>query len=355
MFDQCIESDSFGVVSDAAIACGALFGTRQWHEFMIRTTADDILDHCLFSFENTVGETSFVPLYLLSGSVYWRMGEVAANMTENVLRYPVAVLSSLYSFSNPLNSCSSSEGVLQVLDRALDAAEGWSAEALLVTNLEFGPALSVLRDKRPPDSEIRLDATCRARLPKSLDDYIGTLSKSGRSDMRRRHRRASEAGVKFVQRWGSDAIDYLPQFLALTEQVASNHDNPPVYDLATLEAATTVPGMVLLTAEADGRILAGSITFIHQDSCVVWSAGVHYPALNTHHPYVFLFAETVELAIALGCRWVDYGRRTYEFKRRHGLYFTDLHTFVYHTSKTDAGLGSRMRQMDESMSAYMGF
>ncbi|MEU7763912.1 GNAT family N-acetyltransferase [Nocardia sp. NPDC049190] len=355
MFDQCIESDAVGVVSDAAMSCGALFATERWHEFLICTTADDILDHRSFHVEDAVGETSFVPLYLLSESVYWRACEGEAKLAEGVLRYPVAVLSSLYSFSNPLNRCNSADSILRVLDQALAVAEDWSAQALLVTNLEPGPALSVLRDRQPPDSEVRLDATCRASLPESLEDYIGTLSKSGRSDMRRRHRRASEAGVKFVQRWGADAIDHLPRFLELTEQVASNHENPPLYDLATLAAATAVPGMVLLTAEADGRILAGSITFIHKDSCLVWSAGVHYPALNTHHPYVFLFAETVELAISLGCRWIDYGRSTYEFKRRHGLYFTDLHTFAYNTAKTDDSLNSRMRQMNERLSAFMGF
>ncbi len=333
-------------------SCGALFAAPEWHQAWQQATVEPILDDRVLTGRGHHDETTGVPLYRLTGSALWRGYEDDAGMAD-VLPRNVAFLSSVYAISSPLNRVAEPEAA-RILDEAVELATAWGCPLLLATNLEPGPALDHLRSARRPSAEVRLDATCRAVLPASEDEFMATLGRSARSDIRRRHRRAIEQGVTFHRRWGRDSCGKLAEFLALSEQSATEHGNPPLYDLETLHAIIEVPGAVLLTAEHDDRILAGSIAFLHDDCLLVWAAGVDYSALRTYHPYVFLLRETIALAMHLGCRTLDLGRGTFEFKTRHGFTPTVLTTLVYPLRDSQAQTLAPLREMDRRTTVLLG-
>ncbi|WP_414941765.1 GNAT family N-acetyltransferase [Amycolatopsis sp. cmx-11-51] len=333
-------------------SCGAVFADPAWRDAWRHATVEPALaDRVLTGLDNHDDEVTGVPLYRLTGSALWRGYEDDAGMVD-VLPGNVAFLSSVYAISNPLNRLTEPDAV-RVLDEAFEQATDWGCPLLLATNLEPGPVLDHLRSVRQSPAEIRLDATCRAVLPGSEDEFMATLGRSARSDIRRRHRRAIEQGVTFHRRWGRDAHGKLAEFLALSEQSATEHGNPPLYDLETLQAIVEVPGAVLLTAEHDDKILAGSIAFLHDDCLLVWAAGVDYSALRVYHPYVFLLRETIALAMHLGCRELDLGRGTFEFKTRHGFTPTVLTTLAYPLGDTAADTLTPLHEMDRRITAFL--
>lgn len=342
-------------MSEMIWACGAVFADADWRTAWRGATVETIVRDSVLTARDRTGAETGIPLYDIGDSALWRGYEHDAGMRD-VLPMPVSSLSSLYAISSPINRLGAAEAIA-VVDQALDHSERCGSRVLLVTNLEGGAALRELRVRRPPGAEVRLDATCRAPVPESVDEFVKSLSKSARSDVRRRHRRATEKGVEFVQRWGEHAASALAEFLMLTVQSADQHGNPPLYDLPTLRAIMTIPGAMLLTAEHDGKILAGSVSFVRGDCLLVWSAGVNYSTLHTHHSYVFLLRETVELAVRRGCRWMDFGRGTFEFKRRHGFSSNNLYTLAYPIGD-GAGqdqLIRRVRDMDVRIAELLGF
>lgn len=335
-------------------ACGALFSDPSWLDAWSQATVERIHSERRFSQSDTSGKACAVAMYDVSESALWRGYEDDARMRD-VLPPRVAYLSSLYAISSPINRLNDAAAVLLV-DEAIEQARQWGCEILAVTNLESPSILTSLSRDRPPLVSVRLDATCRAHVPETSDEFLASLSKSARSDVRRRHRRAREQNVEFCQRWGQDAEQALPRFLKLTEMAASRHGNAPLYDLSTLTAVLAVPGSVLLTAELDGQMLAGSISFLRDRCLLIWSAGVDYLALKTHHPYVFLLYETIVLALNHGCRFIDFGRGTFEFKRRHGFMPTELHTLIYSISIRDSmRLEARLQEMNDRIRQFIDF
>jgi len=333
-------------------SCGALFADPAWQDAWSSATVERIdAEQRLTAPDRTGGEIA-VPLYRTADSALWRGYEDDAGCSD-LLPSPVCYLSSLYAISNPVNRVDPAR-LAGLLDRAKEVAAGGQATVLVVPNLEDAVTLSELRHRHPPAAEVRLDATCRTSLPASVEEFVERLGKSARSDFRRRHRRAVESGVSFVVYPADVAAGRLPEFLALTEQAAREHGNAPLYDLATLTAMAAVPGAVLLTAQHDGELLAGSLSFVHGDCLVVWAAGIDYARLKDFHSYVFLLRETLEFAIGHDCRWMDFGRGTFEFKRRHGFGLTTLYTLCYDLGVDRTGWIDDLAKMDEAIQPLLG-
>lgn len=323
-------ADTRPKMSEATEICGRLFASAGWQDAWRQATAEVMLAEARLPVRTLDAASVTAPLYYVGDSALWRGYEDDADCRD-ILPGKVAYLSSLYAITSPVNRADPRvAGAL--LDLAIARSKQWGADVLLVTNLETPSIIQALIAHKTPAASVRLDATCRAALPARLDAFIEGVGKSARSDLRRRHRRADELGVQFHVRQQHEAVDALPQFLPLTEQAATQHGNAPLYDLDTFTHLLDVPGAMLLTAEVDHRVLAGSLSFLSGDCLVVWAAGVDYEALKTYNSYVFLLYETLQLAIRHGCTWMDFGRGTFEFKRRHGFTSTTLHTLAYNLS-----------------------
>ncbi|UBU08938.1 GNAT family N-acetyltransferase [Nonomuraea gerenzanensis] len=291
-----------------------------------------------------------VTLQLVTHSPLWRGYEGDAGLPP-VWDGPVAYLSTVYAVANPLNQAPAPEASGTVA-AALDTAGEWGAEALVVTNLEPGPALEALP---PADALVRLDATCRLRLTDGMDGYLERLATAHRGRLRRYHRRGAEAGLTYHDRDVTEAGQVLPAFARLTRQSAERHGTPPLYSEAALRALLEVPGSRVLSADLDGRPAAGLLSFERDGCLVLWAAGIDYALLKTHYPYYFLIYEAIAAAAARGCRWVDFGRGNLEFKQRLGFHAVDLWSPVYVLAPgRTAHYAGRLAEMHRRIADFLG-
>jgi Acetyltransferase (GNAT) domain len=328
--------------------CGRLFATPGWQRAWERFTVEPAVAGRVVHDDGQVVSA----VRLLSDSPLWTGYEHDARLPP-VWRGPVAYLSSVYAVSNPLNQLPP-ETRVRLIDTAAEQALRWRAEALVVTNLEPGPGLDEVLARREPDALVRLDATCRLALPSTMDDYLAGLAKPIRTELRRRHRRATERGVVLRTLTGSAAIARLREYVPLTTESAQKHAIPALYDLSTLVALVDVPGMRLYTAERDDELLAGIIAFEHGSCLLLWSGGIRYSALREYSPYLFLLYELVAAATGRGLRWLDFGRGNLAFKGRYGFVPTDLWTAVYLPEGPDRQhLRDRLAVMHQAITDFL--
>jgi len=338
------------------MSCGAVFNTSGWQQAWAQCTVESVCQRRLLTADGVDEADVRLPLYATADSALWRGYEDDAGMTD-VLAGPITYASSLYAISSPINRCRNGQ-VVCLVDEALDQARAWQTTALAVTNVEPGSVLTQLRQQRPPDVVVRLDATCRRALPGCVEDFLAGLGKSARSELRRRSRRAEEQDVIFHERTGAAAAAILPSFCAVTAETAQRHGNKPLYDLHTLKSVLDVPGARLLTAEHGRDLLAGTLSVLHDGCLVVWAGGALESALHTHHSYIYLLGKTVHWAIDHGCCFMDFGRGTFDFKQRHGFHRTNLYTLYYLTdpaSQQGSRLAKQLAEVDARIHEFLGF
>ncbi|MEV4799374.1 GNAT family N-acetyltransferase [Nonomuraea sp. NPDC049421] len=346
-------------IADPGTDCGRIFATGRWQDAWLAGGMEATVAHVRLR----AGDVP-VTLQLVTDSPLWRGYEGDADLPP-VWEGPVAYLSTVYAVANPLNQVPDASGTVA---RALEIAGEWGAEALVVTNLEPGPALESLPR---PDALVRLDATCRVRLADGADGtggtggtngtggmggmggYLDGLATSHRGRLRRYHRRGARAGLTYHDRNLAEAGHVLAAFARLTRQSAERHGTPPLYSEAALRALLEVPGTRLLSADLDGRPAAGLLSFEWDGCLVLWAAGIDYALLKTHFPYYFLIYEAIAAAAERGCRWVDFGRGNLEFKQRLGFHPVDLWSPVYLLARRAAYAG-RLAEMHRRISDFLG-
>jgi len=344
---------------DGAHACGAIFASPAWQQAWSEATVEPTLAQRLVSAGRVVtGEPlpqsiSAVELRLLSESPFWRGYEQDAGVPE-LWTGLTAYLSTVYAISSPLNALPVTEAS-RIVDRSRQVGGDWGAEALIVPNIERRDLISHLVEHHKPDGLVRLDATCRLRLPNSMDEYLGALGKSVRTELRRGHRRAEERGVTFGQLQGEAAINLVEEYVELTTASAEKHNIPALYDVPTLRAVLRIPGARLLTAEREGHLLAGIVALSADATLVLWSGGIRYSALKDYHPYTFLLYETISASIGQGLNWVDFGRGNLDFKSRRGFIPTDLWTVIYLLNTDEPDRRRRqLADMHDRLTAFLG-
>ncbi|TYB60269.1 GNAT family N-acetyltransferase [Nonomuraea sp. PA05] len=336
-------------VTDPGTVCGRVFATESWQDAWLAGQAEPAAAHVRLRAGGLP-----VTLQLVAHSPLWRGYEGDAGLPP-VWDGPVAYLSTVYAVSSPLNQVPAPEAArvaAETVAEALETAQGWGAEALVVTNLEPGPALGELP---PPDALVRLDATCRLRLTDGMDAYLERLATAHRGRLRRYHRRGAQAGLTYHDRDVTEAGQVLPAFARLTRQPAERHGTPPLYSEPALRALLEVPGTRLLSADLDGRPAAGLLSFEHDGCLILWAAGIDYTLLKTHFPYYFLIYEAIGAAAARGCRWVDFGRGNLEFKQRLGFHPVDLWSPVYALAPgRRAHYADRLAEMHRRIGDFLG-
>jgi hypothetical protein len=292
-------------------------------------------------------------LYLTASTPFWTGYELDAGVGP-LFSAPVIFAPSLYSFSPGPTRPTPVEVVRTCVDAVASQARAWEAEAFVIANLDASTARSWSL-AAPPTSCIRLDLTFSAGLPTTLQEFLTFLNGDERTEMRRRWRRATERGVVLAEHSGWEMAPRLLEFLALANDAAVRHGIPPLYDIATFEALAVVPGARLFTAERNGQLLSGFLSFEHNRCLYLWSGGICYEALREFSPYVFLLYEVLGWAIERGLQRIEFGRGSYEFKGRHGFRPTELWSLVYASRAVEeAKLRERLGEMHAGLSRYMG-
>ena len=86
----------------------------------------------------------------------------------------------------------------------------------------------------------------------------------------------------------------------------------------------------MLVAESESVPAAG-LAILRSPGCLTSHfAGIDYGRHRETAAYVGLLQELVRIAIATGCRWVDFGQNSYYLKARMGARCTPLYVYLRH-------------------------
>jgi predicted N-acyltransferase len=153
-----------------------------------------------------------------------------------------------------------------------------------------------------------------------LDGYLARLDPRYRQNVRRRRRRARDAGVELSVGTTGD-VD-LAEAAALCRATAAGFDNRDFYPAGVFERFLLLLAPVTRVIEARhrGRLIGVCICLLDSDRLHTWIGGYdHDGAGHNVSPYTVCFAEAVSLALALGRPVLEGGRRNAHYKRRYGL------------------------------------
>jgi CelD/BcsL family acetyltransferase involved in cellulose biosynthesis len=285
---------------------------------------------------------------LVLDSPFWNGYQLDAGIGDVWEEGPVGYLPSLYAVYG-LTHRTARTAIEDTLDQAAKAVREHGATGLLVANLPR-PCAERWSATRAPDARIRLDIAYACDARAGADGVLGALPRHERTEWRRRWRRAKERGVTMTE-----ARDRLPDALRLANDSAVKHGIEPLYDATTFEAVARIPGADVICADLDGRTLAAFLAVEHDGVLYLWAGGIDYEALRTHSPYLFLLYEILSVAPERGWSRIEFGRGSYQFKRRYGFAGTELWSLYY---ATDAGAAAahvpRLAVMHERLSAFMG-
>lgn len=190
--------------------------------------------------------------------------------------------------------------------------------------------------------EDALEAVCpRVALPNSWDDYLATLSKKDRHELRRKLRRFQEAGstLRVATLTRPDAVRAnLDDFIRL--HTASRQDKrefmTPQMEafFRAMAVALAAHGLVRLSfVELDGARVAGLLAFDAGDALLLYNSG-YDPALA--HASVGIVSKALLLreAIAEGKRWFDFLRGAEPYKYDLGGKDYEVHTLTVRRAVT---------------------
>jgi len=168
---------------------------------------------------------------------------------------------------------------------------------------------------------VPVDRRFRAELSSwsTPDDWLQTLDRHVRQDVRRQIRRAYATGCEVtVGPPDTNSVEDAAELCALT---GGKHGNPDWYDASQL--ARLIWGwrdnVVLTTIARGGLPLASSVSLLDGVTFHNWAAGTADQKLLGFSPYTVLLHATIREAIARGCTRLEGGRRNEDWKRRRGL------------------------------------
>jgi CelD/BcsL family acetyltransferase involved in cellulose biosynthesis len=206
------------------------------------------------------------------------------------------------------------DGVCRALaSLAADAA----AQAFGLVNVEQGSALAAALAATGRQA-IAIDAryTLDLRPYRDVGDYLATLSRKARQDIRRHLRLADKAGAEVTVRAPDEAT--MRQAAELCVATSAKHGNRSWYRPEALAGfVCSLPGQArLVTIRIGGEPVAVSISFVDGQRFHNWTAGSAELSSLPFSPYLVLLHATVSAAIAEGCALLEGGRRNDEWKLR---------------------------------------
>ncbi len=208
-----------------------------------------------------------------------------------------------------------------LLDRMCQAlaslAADVAAQAYGLVNVEQGGALAAAlaatgRRATAIDARYTLDL----RPYRTADDYLVTLGRKARQDIRRHLRLADRAGAEVTVRVPDRAT--MRRAAQLCVATSAKHGNRGWYrEDALASFVCSLPGQArLVTIRVDGVPVAVSISFLDGRRFHNWTAGSTGYSSLAFSPYLVLLHATIAAAIAEGCTLLEGGRRNDDWKRR---------------------------------------
>lgn len=212
-------------------------------------------------------------------------------------------------------------------------ARGCKAAAILVRD--------VVDQRQPEGCETVLDAHrlrgfplfAEAVLPitwATFDDYLASLRRGYRQEIRRMARQVEQAGYQFEVVSGADAAGLATELQPLWMQVYERH--PEEWDQLVLPEAyfrevLALPGSVLLLLRHDGRVvgfdqLKASGSVLDSKFC-----GRDYALIGRLPIGHFMIAETIRYACDNGFAMLSFGISNESVKSRYGCVFRVIHGY----------------------------
>ena len=198
-------------------------------------------------------------------------------------------------------------------DPAVDAL----ADAIGRREIAEGWTLNVEREEVCPVATLPADGT--------IDDFLATLGKKERHEIRRKVRRAEAAGdIRLVD--SADPVADLPAFIDLHQKRWGDAglfpDTPGgeqsrVFFRRLFELFGPDGALRLAFLTVDGRRIAAGVTFETPDALLYYNAGVD-PAARDLSPGVVMVERYVRRAIERGIRRLDFLRGDEPYKYEWG-------------------------------------
>ncbi|WET76269.1 GNAT family N-acetyltransferase [Amycolatopsis sp. QT-25] len=302
---------------------GSVYDTRAWTSAWAASTIE----------RQEVLREHDPPTYLLDYSPFWHGYEIDTGLGPTWKR-PLVTIGSVYSVFGPEYLAADETTVAHVVEDALGRARDREAHGVLVLNLreEFARRWSACR---PPALTVRLDNTYYRVPGEGADPVMGDLSKSARTDWRRRWRRATEAGVRIVEE-RSPSADAIEEIIGFANGSAIRHGWPVLYDLPTMQAVLATPYGRLFRAEFTGRTVGGFLALEHDGQLHLWVGGMDHTAAREASPYLFLLYELLSPDRESRWRRIEFGRGNDDFKRKYGFREERLWSLWYPATEDDA-------------------
>jgi CelD/BcsL family acetyltransferase involved in cellulose biosynthesis len=212
------------------------------------------------------------------------------------------------------------------------APVGPDGAAALVAALQYFPETRFSLDSIPPEavdpivealsgsgieSEVsEHEIVAVLRLPSTYDDWLGSLGKKQRHEVRRKRRRFEAAfGTIEIERHTGDAIDAFCALHRLSAGDKGQFMTGPMETLFTELLATAGASIHLLTC--DGVARAAAFGF-ESDQGYFYYNSAYDPAAAMASPGVVLFSMMIETEIERGAEVFDFLKGDEQYKFRHG-------------------------------------
>lgn len=168
-----------------------------------------------------------------------------------------------------------------------------------------------------------VDTDIRYQLPlegfNGFEDYLMSLPRAPRQNLRRHVRRASEAGVT-ASLVPPDPVA-LADVCALCRKTAAKFGNGDFYAEEEFIGFVMGLGERALVARVDqgDRLLAGAVALVDERRFHMWVAGFAHATIDGFSPHYVLWSMEITEAIERGKHILEGGRRNGAFKERHGM------------------------------------
>jgi CelD/BcsL family acetyltransferase involved in cellulose biosynthesis len=171
-------------------------------------------------------------------------------------------------------------------------------------------------------------------LPATFDDYLMTLDKKQRHELRRKMRRAEEAGLEIqTVTPGDDVETAVNDFLLLLQKSHPDkaewlNDRRTAHFQDIAAAAQADGTLQLMFAVMEGRQAAALFNFDYNGRIYVYNSGFDPDAFSYLSAGVVLTARAIETAIEKGRSAFDFLRGDEIYKYRFGAQDTTIHRLV---------------------------
>lgn len=168
----------------------------------------------------------------------------------------------------------------------------------------------------------------------TFDDYLASLSRSTRKDMKRKLRDAAHVEIEYRH----DISDIGDEIFTLYEQ--TRLESPSDYgdfeqlpaDYFTRVVAALAPRAFCVCYRIDGVLAAFNLLMVEEDRVIDKFLGMNYPLARTHDLYFISWMENVRYCIANGKTRLQTGQGTFANKLRLGSVLEPMHNYFRHRS-----------------------